>query len=95
MSHQSTMLRRRAAGFLAVPALVLGLGALPGIPAALAQETHVTISSAAYGATRKFEVEINKTTLVDLPLSRALPAATPTSSSSTIAARPSPCSMCR
>ena len=71
MSHQSTMLRRRAAGFLAVPALVLGLATLPGIPAALAQETHVTISSAAYGATRKFEVEVNKTALVDLPAGAA------------------------
>ena len=71
MSHQTTMLRRRAAGFFAVPALVLGLATLPGIPAALAQETHVTISSAAYGATRKFEVEVNKTALVDLPAGAA------------------------
>lgn len=70
MSHQSTMLRRHAAGFFAVPALVLGLAALPGLPA-MAEETHVTISSAAYGATRRFEVEVNKTALVDLPAGAA------------------------
>lgn len=70
MSHQTTMLRRRAAGFFAVPALVLGLAVLPALPA-MAEETHVTISPAAYGSTRKFEIEINKTALIDLPAGAA------------------------
>ena len=71
MTSQFTMLRRRTVGFLAIPALMLGLMVLPGVPAAMAEETHVTISAAAYGATRKFEVEINKTALVDLPAGAA------------------------
>src|SRR5690606_2793295 len=54
----------------ALSALALGL-ALPAIPAAAAEEPHVTTSAAAYGATRKFEVEINKTALVDLPAGAA------------------------
>jgi pilus assembly protein CpaC len=70
MTNQFTTLRRHAAGLLAVPALAFGL-ALPAMPAAMAEETHVTISPAAYGATRKFEVEINKTALVDLPAGAA------------------------
>src|SRR5690606_40946694 len=54
----------------ALSALALGL-ALPAIPAAAAEEPHVTTSAAAYGATRKFEVEINKAALVDLPAGAA------------------------
>lgn len=69
--NQFTTLRRRTAGLLAASALALGLLALPMVPAAMAEETHVTISAAAYGATRKFEVEINKTALVDLPAGAA------------------------
>ncbi|KRA42253.1 hypothetical protein ASD80_11110 [Devosia sp. Root635] len=70
MINQFTTLSRRTAGLFAVSALAIGL-ALPLIPAAMADETHVTISAAAYGATRKFEVEINKTALVDLPAGAA------------------------
>lgn len=40
-------------------------------PAALAQDTQITISPNAYGATRRVEVEINKTMLVDLPAGAA------------------------
>ncbi|WP_332701579.1 type II and III secretion system protein family protein [Devosia sp.] len=65
-----TTLRRRAAT-LAIPLLAISLLAAPGMPAALADETHITISPAAYGATRKFEVEINKTALIDLPAGAA------------------------
>ena len=71
MINQFTTLHRRIAGLLAVPVLALGLLALPGMPAAMAEETHVTITPAAYGATRRFEVEINKTVLVDLPAGAA------------------------
>ena len=71
MINQFTTLHRRIAGLLAVPVLALGLLALPGMSAALAEETHVTITPAAYGATRRFEVEINKTVLVDLPAGAA------------------------
>lgn len=71
MINQFTTLRHRTAGLLAVPLLALGLMALPGAPAVMAQETHVTISPAAYGATRKFEVQINKTALIDLPAGAA------------------------
>lgn len=63
-------LRRRAAA-LAAPLLLLGLFAAPAIGTATAQETHISISPAAYGATRKFEVEINKTALIDLPAGAA------------------------
>jgi pilus assembly protein CpaC len=71
MINQFPTFRRRTAGLLAVSALALGLLSMPGIPAAMAEETHVVISPAAYGATRKFEVEINKTSLVDLPAGAA------------------------
>jgi pilus assembly protein CpaC len=63
-------LRRRAA-VLAAPLLLLGIFAVPAIGTATAQETHISISPAAYGATRKFEVEINKTALIDLPAGAA------------------------
>lgn len=36
-------------------------------PAVLAQETHVTISSSAYGATRSIQLETNKSMTIDLP----------------------------
>lgn len=66
-----TTLRRRAAGLFATPVIAIGLlAAVPG-PALVAQESHVTISAAAYGATRKVEVELNKTTLIDLPAGAA------------------------
>jgi pilus assembly protein CpaC len=71
MIAKLTTLRRRFALPLAVPVLAVGLLALPGAPAVLAQETHVTISPAAYGATRQFELELNKTALIDLPAGAA------------------------
>ncbi|WP_332688953.1 type II and III secretion system protein family protein [Devosia sp.] len=64
-------MRRACAAILAVPLLAISLLAAPNFSAALADETHITISSAAYGATRKFEVEINKTALIDLPAGAA------------------------
>ena len=71
MTYPFTMFRRRAAGLLVVPLLALGLLGSAGATATIAQETQVTISPAAYGATRKFQVEINKTALVDLPAGAA------------------------
>ncbi|WP_224705614.1 type II and III secretion system protein family protein [Devosia aquimaris] len=59
---------------LSLGALVLGLAmASAGLSAqpALAQETHLTISPAAYGATKRVELELNKTMLVDLPAGAA------------------------
>ncbi|MET0865832.1 MAG: pilus assembly protein N-terminal domain-containing protein, partial [Nakamurella sp.] len=71
MTHQFTTFRRRAAGLLAVPVLAIGLMGFPATSAAWAEETHVTISPAAYGSTRQLRVEINKTVLVDLPAGAA------------------------
>ena len=71
MINQFTKFRRRTTGLLIVPLLAIGLLASAGMTAALADETHVTITPAAYGATRKLEVEINKTALVDLPAGAA------------------------
>ncbi|MHA6689899.1 type II and III secretion system protein family protein [Devosia sp. A449] len=71
MITQRTTLRRRLALLLAAPALGFGLLLLPTVPAMALGETHVAISAAAYGSTRKFEVEINKTVLVDLPAGAA------------------------
>lgn len=71
MINQFTKLYRRTTGFLVVPLLAIGLMTLPGTTATLADETHVTISPAAYGATRQVEIEINKTALVDLPAGAA------------------------
>lgn len=71
MINHFTTLARHTATLLAVPVLALSLVALAGASTALAEETHVTISPAAYGATRRFEVEINKTALIDLPAGAA------------------------
>ena len=71
MINQFTKLYRRTTGLLVVPLLAIGLMTLPGMTATLADETHVTISPAAYGATRGVEIEINKTALVDLPAGAA------------------------
>ena len=60
----------RAFGLLLPLALAAAMGLAAPTPAA-SQETHVTISPASYGATRKFEVAINKTALVDLPAGAA------------------------
>lgn len=49
----------------------VAIAASAGVAPALAQETQITISPAAYGATRKFEVAINKTALIDLPAGAA------------------------
>ncbi|WP_157959653.1 type II and III secretion system protein family protein [Devosia submarina] len=51
------------AAFLAATAI--------GAPAVQAQEAHITVSPNAYGATRKVEIELNKTMLVDLPAGAA------------------------
>lgn len=71
MINQFTNFRRRTAGLLIAPLLAVGLLVSAGAPATLAEETHITITPAAYGATRKFEIEINKTALVDLPAGAA------------------------
>lgn len=60
----------RAFGLLLPAVLAAAMSVVvPG--AASAQESHVVISPASYGATRKFEVAINKTALVDLPAGAA------------------------
>ncbi|MGV8833569.1 MAG: type II and III secretion system protein family protein [Devosia sp.] len=65
-------LPRRSAGLLLAPALALVLvTAGLSVTAVAADETHLTISAAAYGATRKVEIQINKTALVDLPAGAA------------------------
>jgi len=65
-------LPRQAANRVIVPALLAMLAsALFTMAPAMADETHLTVSPAAYGATRKLEVEINKTVLVDLPAGAA------------------------
>lgn len=64
-------MRRACAAILAAPLLAISLLAAPDLSAAFADETHIVISAAAYGATRNFEVEINKTALVDLPAGAA------------------------
>lgn len=71
MINQFTKFSRRTAGLLIAPLLAIGLLATSGVTIAPAEETHVTITPAAYGATRKFEIEINKTALVDLPAGAA------------------------
>lgn len=50
--------------------LLLGSVAITS-PASFAQETQITISPNAYGATRRVEIEINKTLLLDLPAGAA------------------------
>jgi pilus assembly protein CpaC len=65
-------LPRRSAGLLLAPALALVLvTASLSVTTVAADETHLTISAAAYGATRKVEIQINKTALVDLPAGAA------------------------
>lgn len=69
MSKILTNLHVQATGLLAAAGLALALAA-PATPVA-AQESQIAISAAAYGATRKLEVAINKTVLVDLPAGAA------------------------
>lgn len=72
MTKLFTILPRVACGLMAAPALAVALAASPMLSQPVAaQETHVTISSAAYGATRKLQIELNKTVLVDLPAGAA------------------------
>jgi pilus assembly protein CpaC len=65
MINQFTKFRRRTTGLLILPMLAMGLLAAPGL--ATGEETHITIASAAYGATRPVEIQANKSILVDLP----------------------------
>ena len=60
-------LPRRAHRMLIAPALAAVLLAGAGLTPVMAQETHLTISSAAYGATKAVEIEVNKSMLLDLP----------------------------
>ncbi|MGB3336433.1 MAG: type II and III secretion system protein family protein [Devosia sp.] len=66
-----TTLRHRTAGLLIVPLLAMGLLTSVGATATLAEETHITIAAAAYGATRPVQIEVNKTALIDLPAGAA------------------------
>ena len=72
MNPFANVLRRRAQLSLGAPIVGLvmacaGLGAQP----VLSQETHLSISPGAYGATKRVEIELNKTMLVDLPAGAA------------------------
>jgi pilus assembly protein CpaC len=58
---------RLAAPILGLVMACAGLGVHP----VLSQETHLTISPGAYGATKRVEIELNKTMLVDLPAGAA------------------------
>lgn len=61
-------LPRSATSRLIVPALAALLAGAAIVTAPVtAGETQLTISSAAYGATRSVEIEVNKSMLVDLP----------------------------
>lgn len=51
---------------LATALTVLSLGIVPTTQAT-AQESQITISSAAYGAVRKMDLDLNKSVIVDLP----------------------------
>ena len=62
---------RRCTAGLVAPLLAIGLLMSAGATVTWAEETHVTVTPAAYGATRKLEIEINKTALVDLPAGAA------------------------
>lgn len=64
MTNAFNTLRRHASGLLVLPLLFV---ALPGVLTVTAGETHVTIASTAYGATRPVEIEVNKSMLIDLP----------------------------
>jgi pilus assembly protein CpaC len=66
MNTSLNSLSRRAIGLLA-PALVAILAAGPGLGTAMAQETQLTISPQAYGATRSIDIEVNKSMILDLP----------------------------
>lgn len=63
MFHSSP---RRLLGTLVVPTLAAIL-ALATPLAAVAEETAIVVSSAAYGATRQVELNLNKSIIVDLP----------------------------
>ena len=67
MTKFLTKFPRRIAGLLLAPTLAAVLLGSAGSTPALGEETHLTISPAAYGATRPVEVEINKSMLIDLP----------------------------
>jgi pilus assembly protein CpaC len=68
MNQMLARFARRALGALTATAVAAMLSASPALAAG---ETHLTISPSSYGATRKFEVQINKTALVDLPAGAA------------------------
>lgn len=72
MIKSFNMLPRKPLALLVASAIAALLVAMPlGVSLANAQETQVSISSAAYGATRKVVLELNKTMLVDLPAGAA------------------------
>ena len=71
MTQSHPMFRCRPAGILVIPMLLAGLLATSSLSTVTAQETHIAITAAAYGATRQLEVELNKTVLVDLPAGAA------------------------
>ncbi len=66
------ILPRRAQLRLGAPILgLLTACAMLGTQPVLAQETHLSVTAAAYGATRQVKVDVNTTMLVDLPAGAA------------------------
>ncbi len=63
MTKRHGFMARLATSMLAVALLAV---AVPAVPA-LAQDAQLTIASAAYGASRDVELELNKSMIVDLP----------------------------
>ncbi|WP_240232074.1 type II and III secretion system protein family protein [Devosia lacusdianchii] len=67
MSKILINLPRKGLRFLVAPACAALMALIaPGL-SAIAQETHLVVSGAAYGATRAVVLEVNKSMLIDLP----------------------------
>ena len=58
---------RKSAALLAAPLLAAMLATAAAPVPAMAEETHITISANAYGATRRVDLVVNKSLIIDLP----------------------------
>ena len=56
MTNQFPNFRRLTAGLLAAPLMAIGLMLPLSVAAAQAEETHIVVTPAAYGATRSVEI---------------------------------------
>lgn len=64
MFHSSS---RRLLGHLVVPALATLIAVTGPALSAFAEETQISVTAAAYGATRQIELNLNKSMIIDLP----------------------------